>query len=298
MNFKTILEELKEISTHNVLYHGTNLHKLLYILKDGFLKPNKYVTSLTWKPEIATGRKSMISGKDISPSPNMGSIAIELYKDRILGSKEHRNVSVKPIAEFALNYQRKINTIKKDNKNINDNFEEIKKIYNSIDKKKLYNFTFKGFEIFKNLVFEKTDIPKDTVNLNSLKTLFSYLGELKYYTEPDKKEKEERFYFKNKTIPVIFSNEEFENVKFGIKVSPLFMKIKVKGKPQQFVDELKYFFSSDEAKRFFGLKKIESREFYIQKIIELLEKNKDVFEEESFNKLITFFKKERFAYGL
>ena len=102
MKLKTLVESLRDITTENVLYHGTNFYSLLKILLNGYLKPSLYDISLTHKPELSTGRKGYLT--TTSPSIGIKGVMIHLYPDRILGSKEHRNVKKTPIAEFVQAY--------------------------------------------------------------------------------------------------------------------------------------------------------------------------------------------------
>jgi len=121
MKFSNLLEELKDIPIHNVLYHGTNANFFYDILKDGYLQGSFFYTksledddnNYSKIKELATTRKStIIKMKALEKnkneldkfkknlSNNIGAVLFYLYKDRIIGNKYVRNVTVKPIAEI------------------------------------------------------------------------------------------------------------------------------------------------------------------------------------------------------
>ena len=114
MNFNGLLEELKDIPIRNVLYHGTDFFHFAKMLKTGSVGGSDFYIKATNKnrKELATSRKSGITNiesiKDEAErnkkladlSSNIGNIRFHLYIDRIRGSKEHRYVTVKPLAEI------------------------------------------------------------------------------------------------------------------------------------------------------------------------------------------------------
>jgi len=63
MKLENLLEALKDISTHNQLYHRTNPQGLLKILKSEKIKGFKYDFKVK-DNEIATARKSSFSKID------------------------------------------------------------------------------------------------------------------------------------------------------------------------------------------------------------------------------------------
>ena len=114
MNFNGLLEELKDIPIRNVLYHGTDFFHFAKMLKTGSVGGSDFYIKATNKnrKELATSRKSGITNiesiKDEAErnkkladlSSNIGNIRFHLYIDRIRGGKEHRYVTVKPLAEI------------------------------------------------------------------------------------------------------------------------------------------------------------------------------------------------------
>ena len=116
MNFNGLLEELKDIPIRNVLYHGTDFFHFAKMLKSGSIGGSDFYIKATDKnkKELATSRKAGITNiesikdekernkKLADLSSNIGNIRFHLYIDRIRGSKEHRSVTVKPIAEIPI----------------------------------------------------------------------------------------------------------------------------------------------------------------------------------------------------
>jgi hypothetical protein len=203
MNFITLLEELKDIPTHNILYHGTNFYYFYQILKSGYLKGSEFYTTTDGekKAELATSRKAGIihiektennierRRKMRDLSSNIGAIRFHLFKDRIVGNKEIRGVKVKPIAEIP---KTALYGIKK----------QLEDYYHITDKKTVNNFINAGIEAiqttntvsqFIKKLEEKTGIKKD----NSGYAFYNFFKNLKKYTL--EKEFEERIVFKKKS---------------------------------------------------------------------------------------------------
>lgn len=110
-----IFEELKDIDKTPLNIHWTNPHNLYGILKDGYIKGNKYNTSLSdySKSEVATLRRSIDKGftnlqrnrtsfeAGVSKlSGNIEGIKIYLFTNRIKSAV--KSVKKYPIAELSL----------------------------------------------------------------------------------------------------------------------------------------------------------------------------------------------------
>jgi len=219
MKFIFLLEDLKDIPTHNIVYHGTNFVRLYYILIDGMIKPRYFSNSLTASPEIAVGRKAMVTSKE-KPSSNMQGILIHFFVDRIIGSKEHRGIKKTPIAEFpndSLN-ELTVNKYHIGKEKYDFIIKNIKKYGTQIDSRRIVKKLF--LKKFENASIEDKNI------LN--KIIYTYEKLIK---ETKAKEKEERFYFslekKEPGYSSSSSNSFFQNIKYGIKVSPNFMQIEI-----------------------------------------------------------------------
>lgn len=106
LTFIVLDEELKDIPTHNVLIHNTNLTNLYNILKTGVLRGSAAYSSMASSREepveIAVSRKStgMKKLSDIRKlSGEAGGIEILIFRDR-LSSNKLRGVKVKAINEY------------------------------------------------------------------------------------------------------------------------------------------------------------------------------------------------------
>jgi len=205
MKFSNLLEELKDIPTHNVVYHGTNLSSLLEILKSGFIKGSEFATKINNKNkivELATSRKAGVTKiekikdkkekqKDLMElSTSIGNVRFHLYKDRIIGNKEYRNIKIKPIAEIPLTnkndwIKRNKNMINKSEKEKIKDFDEAFKFYSNMPNKELSD---------ENAIIFNTFLKNKLGFLIYSITYSFYLAAMKdYYNYIINREYEERF---------------------------------------------------------------------------------------------------------
>lgn len=285
MKLKILLESLRDISTENVLYHGTNFYSLIKILKSGYLKPSSYAYSLKSSPEIATGRKGFLNNR--SPSTHIHGVMFHLYPERIIGSKEHRDVKKYAISELSILNLRTIESFKKYNNLIKNHYKDIVKIFEKEYSK--YNYQFDTTllrDMFKKLIDKVSKKYKDECSEDDrgdLYTLFNCLVEEKKYKF--EREQEERFYF-NKKDKVTLSQVD---TKYGIKVDPRFMKIGLDVKAIKKDVSLNYSLSLIDNEELIEKLKIVQKIELLNKLIDLFKQYKAVFFEDDYMDLMKMF---------
>jgi len=274
MKLKTLVESLRDITTENVLYHGTTLEHLFGILDSGYLKGVFYTSKATEKDrelnyakEIATARKSSITkinfAKDDSSkkaikkslSENIGCVMIHLYKDRVTSGV--RGAKVKPIAEIP----------KRAMQEIKDFFEKL-----GIEYKKEYLDTLLNYyryyaktkkyannkigDSLANDIATMFHIDKEKFDINDV--LYSLRDFDKFLID---REGEERF---------ILSSNRVE----GIPVDPRFMKIEFVENPieeaKDIIDNALYYNI-----KFFGASN--SKKDIKREMLEIINKNQEIF---------------------
>lgn len=210
MDFKTLLEELKDVPIRTTLYHGTNIENFLSILEDGELIPSvfKMRASEFNFPELATSRKAGITSienikdakarqKKLSDlSENIGKVRFHLYKDRIIASL--KGVSTKPIAEIPKIILNKFKVdleavgIDADDRKASGITKELLNIYRNVKKNR---------EDFIDNMKTYLGIEHEDTNYNILELFFN-ISRLDDYLL--NREFEERFVFKGtkKSIPL------------------------------------------------------------------------------------------------
>lgn len=213
MDFKTLLEELKDVPIRTTLYHGTNFENFLSILEGGFLKPSyfKMKTSKLNFPEIATSRKAGITSieaiKDVKIrekkkselSENIGNIRFHLYKDRIIASL--KGVTAKPIAEIPKIILNKFKDdldavgIIADNRKASGIIKELLNIYRNVKKNR---------EDFIDNLKSYLGIEHEETNYNILELFFN-ISRLDDYLL--NREFEERFVFKGSANAIPLKKE-------------------------------------------------------------------------------------------
>jgi len=218
MKLKILLESLRDISTENVLYHGTNLENLFQILETKRLEGKVYSVAAEDKyglrDEIATARKSIITysmktSNKLSDvlSKNITCVLFHLYKDRITSGV--RGVKVAPIAELVKDYTNQFK----------DEVEEAEAEYNKKYLDVLVSFfadcvskkyTTKVIkQKLKEKLFELFDENANYFNLDYTYTIIKNIYNFTIYREA-----EERFILndsKTKGIPV---NKNFMKIEF------------------------------------------------------------------------------------
>lgn len=263
MKLKILVEDLKDITTEDTLYHYTDFFSLIDILKSGYLKPSLYASSLTGKPEICTGRKALKTEFcNINTKVSKEQIIFHLYSNRIIGSKEHRNIRKTPFAEFKYRSSLYINRfIKKYNKEaFNIIFDAYAKASKNFSK---HLNSYELYDVEKKSI-KKLEENKLAVNDGDLEDL---LFKLKNYNI---NEFEERFYFNNKK----FDDNDKEKINYGIKVDPRFMKIEIAYYPNE---NFKVGNLIIHVNKLYGRKDKEAQKEAKEQALELFKKYDDVF---------------------
>ncbi len=204
MNFNNLLEELKDISTHNVLYHGTDFSHFAIMLRSGSIRGSSFLTKAFEKKdikELATSRKAGVTKIEAAKSDsekkklmyglsgNIGAVRFQFFADRIRGNRQFRGVIIRPISEIPkaiMNEFREFLTsynVYVDDKHALRYFNEILKLYRS---KK--DITYKQLN---HLVYDNLNIDIDP---NDQGLFIASKRFDKFITD---KEFEERFVFKN-----------------------------------------------------------------------------------------------------